>query len=62
MLTTHIMRFVVGLIPCALLVLFIGLVPNALEIFSICVIVILLIVFVYMVGIFIEWILEMCDY
>ena len=56
----HIMRFVIGLILCALLAFFIWL--MSLETFLMYIVIILLIAFIYMVGTFIDWILEMRDY
>ena len=58
----HVMRFVIGLIPCALLVLLVWLLRDYAIFIVYALIIGSILLFIYTIGTFIDWGLEMRDY
>ncbi len=58
----HVMRFVIGLIPCALLVLLVWLLRDYAIFIVYALIIGSILLIIYTIGTFIDWGLEMRDY
>jgi len=58
----HVMRFVIGSIPCALLVLLVWLLRDYAIFIVYALIIGSILLFIYTIGTFIDWGLEMRDY